>query len=72
MSSVTIAAIYLPCQALFGSDLLDLTVQAKARGINLSGADLRKAWANEDGWGGFWLEGGCENKHYNAAGKLDN
>ena len=69
-TETTLAAIYAPGKALFGDDLLDLTGKAWDRGINLSGADLRKA-CPADG-GGVWVDGACENKYYNANGNIEN
>lgn len=69
-TKTTVAAIYAPGKAIFGDDLLDLTGKAWDRGINLSGADLRKAWPAEGG--GVWVDGACENKHYNAKGNIEN
>jgi hypothetical protein len=71
MQNITLAAIISPGRAIFGADLLDLTVKSKDLGINLTGADIRNAHpCNETG--GVWVEGGCEDKHYTAIGKLDN
>jgi hypothetical protein len=64
------AAIYAPGKAIFGADLLDLTATAWAAGVNLSGAEIRTAWSDEGG--GVWVEGACENKHYNANGTIEN
>lgn len=71
MQNITLAAIISPGRVIFGADLLDLTVKAKNLGINLTGAEIRAARpCNETG--GVWVEGGCEDKHYNATGRLDN
>jgi hypothetical protein len=69
-NTITVAAIYAPGRAIFGTCLLDLTEKAWDLGINLSGADIRAA-RPADG-GGYWLEGACEDKHYGADGKIDN
>ena len=69
-TKTTVAAIYAPGKALFGDDMLDLTEKAWSQGINLSGADLRKACPAEGG--GVWVDGACENKHYNSNGRIEN
>lgn len=70
-SSVAIAAIYAPGKAIFGSDLLDLTSKAWDAGVNLTGADIRKAWPSFTGQG-IWVSGICEDKHYALDGTIDN
>jgi hypothetical protein len=70
-TAITIAVIISPGRALFGSDLLDLTVKSKDLGINLTGADIRNARPCPE-TGGVYVRGGCEWKHYTATGKLDN
>jgi hypothetical protein len=67
---ITTAAIYTPGKAIFGTCLLDLTSKAWDLGINLTGADIRKAWPADTG--GVWIEGACEDKHYDATGRIDN
>jgi len=67
---ITTAAIYAPGKAIFATCLLDLTSKAWDLGINLTGADIRKAWPADTG--GVWIEGSCENKHYSIAGNIDN
>jgi hypothetical protein len=68
---IQIAAIFSPGKAIFGTDLLDLTSKAWGAGVNLSGADIRKAWPCKES-GGVWVEGACESKHYTAQGNIDN
>ncbi len=67
---ITTAAIYAPGKAIFGTCLLDLTSKAWDLGINLTGADIRKAWPAESG--GVWIDGACEDKRYDATGRIDN
>jgi hypothetical protein len=67
---ITTAAIYAPGKAIFGTCLLDLTSKAWDLGINLTGADIRKARPAESG--GVWIDGACEDKHYTIAGEVDN
>lgn len=67
---ITLAAIYAPGKAIFGCNLLELTVNAWDAGVNLSGTDVRKAWPC--GEGGVLVDGICENKHYNLNGNIDN
>jgi len=69
-NTVKLAAIYSPGRAILGSCLLDLTQQAWDLGINLTGADIRNAQPTDSG--GYWIEGECEDKHYDASGKIDN
>lgn len=70
-SNVAIAAIYAPGKALFGADILDITSKAWDAGINLTGADIRKAWPSSTGQG-IWVSGICEDKHYALSGRIDN
>ena len=67
---IKLAAIYSPGKAVFGDSLLDLTAKAWDIGVNLSGAEIRKAWPSATG--GIWVSGGCEDKHYSANGNVDN
>jgi hypothetical protein len=69
-TDIKTAAIYAPGKAIFGTCLLDLTSKAWDLGINLTGADIRKAWPADTG--GVWLEGACEDKHYTIAGDIAN
>jgi hypothetical protein len=70
-SKTTIAAIYAPGKALFGNDLLDLTDKAWEASVNLTGAEIRKAWPSATGKG-VWISGVCEDKHYAENGTIDN
>jgi len=67
---ITVAAIYKPGHAIFGTCLLDLTQQAWDLGINLTSADIRAARPANSG--GYWIESECEDKHYTVDGKIDN
>jgi hypothetical protein len=67
---ITIAAVYAPGKAIFATCLLDLTSKAGDLGINLTGADIRNARPADTG--GVWVEGACEDKHYDATGRIDN
>ena len=67
---IKLAAIYAPGRAIFGSCLLDLTSKAWDIGVNLSGAEIRKAWPADTG--GVWVRGECEDKHYALNGTVDN
>lgn len=69
-TDIEIAAIHAPGKAIFGTCLLDLTSTAWGLGINLTGADIRKAWPADTG--GVWIEGACEDKHYSINGDIDN
>jgi hypothetical protein len=68
-SQIKLAVICAPGHALFGTDLLDITIQAWEKGINLTGADIREARAVETG---VLVSGACEDKHYSFSGKIDN
>ena len=70
-NQITLAAIIAPGKAIFGADLLDLTVQAWDLGINLTGIEIRKAYPCTES-GGVLVQGTCENKHYRIDGKIDN
>lgn len=71
MKKIQLAAMIRPGFAISGSDLLDLTVKAYEQGENLTGVEIRNASpCNETG--GFWVEGGNENKHFSENGKIDN
>jgi hypothetical protein len=67
---IRIAAIYSPGRAIFGTCLLGITQAAHELGINLTGADIRNARPADTG--GVWIEGACEDKHYDATGRIDN
>ena len=70
-TNVTVAAIVKPGFAIFGTDLLDLTVRANDLGMNLTGVEIRNARHFEP-TGGVMVEGVCEDKHFSATGHLDN
>jgi hypothetical protein len=69
-NEIKLAAIYSSGKAIFGGCLLDLTAKAWDIVVNLSGAEIRKAWPAATG--GVWVSGECENKHYAANGNIDN
>jgi len=64
------AVVYAPGRAIFGTDLLDLTINAVEAGINLTGHWIRNVRPCDES--AVWIEGGCEDKRYLLTGKLDN
>ena len=70
-STVKLAAIVKPGVAIFGDSMLDLTVKSREAGYNLTVANIRDAWPCDE-TGGVWVWGACEDKHYDASGKIDN